>query len=64
MRSQTEKSILRSVASLQAPPGTGKLTPLWFPVFPSTPYVIVGIAKSAPSFTPDGQREVTVLVRV
>ena len=27
-------------------------------------YFMVGMENSAPSFTPDGQREVTVLVRV
>ncbi len=31
---------------------------------PSSAYAIVGMLKVAPSFTPDGQRAVTVLVLV
>lgn len=36
----------------------------WLGLRPTGAHFIVGIENSAPSFRPDGQREVTVLVRV
>ena len=58
-RPLTERSILLAVSPLGPRQGLAQsISP------PLLPYFIVGMENSAPSLTPDGQREVTVLVRV
>jgi hypothetical protein len=49
----SEREIL--VGWMSPPPGNVACT---------SPHFMVGMANSAPSFTPEGQRAVTVLVRV
>lgn len=63
MRSMTEKSILCGAHPVLLPPET-EASADWTYCTPDTPYFMVGIENSAPSLTPEGQREVTVLVRV